>query len=370
MVSIVRHVFLGLPVAQQMDWHLMLRMAKKHNLIPFLFVSMDATTPDEVRSEVTRIYYQNVGQMIQQNAYSETLFASLRKVGIPYLPLKGFALRPLYPDPVLRSCYDLDILFLQKDREALQGILEEQGFSLTLRELHQDTYQKDFVTIEAHISLVEPHGKGESYYKDIWPHLISEDGVAHAFTAEDFYVYHLLHMFKHMKNGGCGVRSIVDVWLWRKNHPEMDEAYLKSQYEILGLTKFATVAESLAKAWFEGEPLNEDLDLIESFILSGGAYGTLERHAQMHAGTKKLGSRFKYLMRRLFLARHHMIPNYPILERAPILLPVCWVIRFFRILFSPRRQEIKRELEVTSKLGTDATAAAHRVREIIGDPVV
>jgi hypothetical protein len=248
--------------------------------------------------------------------------------------------------------------------------MEREGFHLTMREMHQDTYRKDFVTIEAHIALVEHRGHGEGYYRTVWDRLIPSDTGAYRMSDEDFYIYHLHHMFKHMKDGGCGIRSFVDIWLWKKKHPEMDNEYLQREYEKLSLRAFAKVAEDLASAWFEGGAMNEDLRLVESFIISGGAYGSLDRHAQMHANSTGLWARIAYLTRRLFPPRKYMVPTYPILEKAPIFLPFCWVSRFFSTLFSPDRKKFKREIRVSSKIGTGETVEAMKIREIIGDLAV
>jgi hypothetical protein len=150
----------------------------------------------------------------------------------------------------------------------------------------------------------------------------------------------------------------------------MDQAYLKEQYKALGIIRFAEVVETISRVWFADETLTEELALVGSFIISGGAYGNIERHAHMHANTtSKAGSRLAYLIRRAFPPRRYMVPNYPILERWPVFLPFCWIARFFTTIFSKKRKQIRRDLVVSSRLGTDATATAHRIREIIGDPV-
>ena len=71
------------------------------------------------------------------------------------------------------------------------------------------------------------------------------------------------------------------------------------------------------------------------FIASSGTYGTLEN--RVNKGIKQKG-KFKYFMSRIFPPYRFYKGAYPWAYKVPILIPIAWLCRFFRILFKdPKR---------------------------------
>lgn len=76
------------------------------------------------------------------------------------------------------------------------------------------------------------------------------------FEAEDFYIYMMAHMAKHFYKRGCGIRNLVDIYVFlEKFGGEMNADYLQKQFAGLGLTAFTEHMEKLARIWLQGEPV-------------------------------------------------------------------------------------------------------------------
>jgi hypothetical protein len=151
----------------------------------------------------------------------------------------------------------------------------------------------------------------------------------------------------------------------------MDRAYLETEYEKLGISRFASAIERLSHIWFDDEKMDEDMECLGRYILSGGAYGTIEQNAQMkHAQGKSKKelrrARRQYIFDRLFPTYGALCLRYPVLKKWAILTPIFWFVRLFVTLFTPRRAVIEADLNVAQSIGEETAEIVSRIREIIG----
>ena len=151
---------------------------------------------------------------------------------------------------------------------------------------------------------------------------------------EDEYLFYMVHLSKHMSEGGSGLRSILDNRIYFRCFPDMDESYLEKELEGLGLLEFARQVQVLSRCWFEtGLAIPEALEPLAQAICSVGTYGTLQMrtHNRMARLRQKHPNSvmrfFAYCLPRFFRPMSVMKRRYPVLEKAPILLPVFWVVR-------------------------------------------
>lgn len=350
-------------------WESLYTLCREQNLIGFLHraAAGDANVPEAVRAKIQRQYLLSVAQQVQQDYYREQIFSALAAAGIRYLPLKGEDLRAVYPAADLRFSCDIDFFYDAPRRNEVNAILAGMGFSRERGDAHNDSFMLGAVHVEPHFDLTDSGKRHKAYYANVWDRLVSDDGIRYRFTDEDFYIFVLLHTYKHFLAGGSGARSVMDAWLWKKAHPAMDETILASAYDELGITRFALQLERLGRVWFGGEKSDEDMGLLTVFLLSGGAYGTKQQAASMDAAKagKTRGARFRYLWQRVFLPYKLLRLQYPVLRRAPVLLPFFWVVRWFRLLFSRDRDHLKSTLYAAGKMTKEETEEVRRVWEII-----
>lgn len=87
---------------------------------------------------------------------------------------------------------------------------------------------------------------------------------------------------------------------------------------------------------------------MESYILSGGVYGSTENRVMVAQG--KSGGKLRYAWSRVFLPYKLLKNYYPILEKHRWLTPVMEVVRWFRILFGGRLRQSTQELRINQSV--------------------
>lgn len=334
----------------------LVRFCAAQQMIGFLYRGIrpyEGAYDESLAAAVRQRYMASVAQQVQQDHYRTEIFAALAAAEIPYLPLKGALLREFYSHPDLRFSCDVDFLYSKEHRNRVNEILLRMGFKHIRRESTNDSFMLGAVHIEPHFILNDASDRFEAYYADIWSRLQSEDGIRFHFSDEDFYVFYLLHTYKHFILGGAGIRSVADAWLFRSSHPSMDEVYLADTFERLDIASFVRQYERLGRVWFGEERGDEDTSALFSYLFVGGAYGALEQGAVMHmlrTGNRR-SSRLRYFLRQIFPPYELLRKRYPILKKAPILFPFCQIARWLRVIFSKDRKNIRRNFLVGAEIG-------------------
>ena len=96
----------------------------------------------------------------------------------------------------------------------------------------------------------------------------------------------------------------------------------------------------LLLVWFEDESWDEVSASITDFIFSSHAFGSIETMTvstiagRASDGTGIAKAKFRTFLRKGFPSLNNMRVRYKALDKAPFLLPIYWVIRFFDILFN------------------------------------
>ncbi|MBE6824262.1 MAG: hypothetical protein E7513_02830 [Ruminococcaceae bacterium] len=275
----------------------------------------------------------------------EQLLSFFKENDIWYVLLKGLVLQNLYPDPHLREMCDNDILYDANGYNLIKEYMRKNGYSIehASKDVHVDEYEKKpYCFFELHKNLFNVNkGKLASYYRNITKKLVSVDKCEKRFTDEDFYVYMIAHSYKHFVDGGTGLRSFIDCYLYNKN-VSYDKEYVNKELELLNIEEFEKEFSTLADKLFCGEKINLTETEREMFlyVLSSGAYGTLENHIGYQLENE---SKLRYICKRLF----------PPLEwykgHAPFFYKHKWAIPFYSIYrifdrVTKRRKYIEREI--------------------------
>jgi hypothetical protein len=178
---------------------------------------------------------------------------------------------------------------------------------------------------------------GESvhnYYSNISEMLIrDESGSGCHFSDEDFYIYMIAHEYKHYNDGGTGIRSLGDRYVYLdKLGEKLDFKYITSQLKILGIADYERKIRTLTEKIFD-DPTLENLTADEkkelSFFLGSGTFGTVKNSVKKkmtdNGQTKKT-----YLLRKIFPPMEHYKKYFPFFYKHKILLPIGWLYRLVR----------------------------------------
>ena len=277
-----------------------------------------------------------LAQGIVQLSERDLLFGVLTEAGIPLLPVKGCWLKELYPSLELRQMSDLDML-IPPDREGeAKNLMLSLGYKTEAFEdtsNHVSFFKPPYTEVELHNSLL-PEDNG--YYDGVWQRAQRVEGFPclYRFSPEDEYIYYLLHLNKHLEDAGTGIRSVLDSVVYRREWPDMDREYLRRELEPLGLWQRTADIEALADCWFvRGGDLPEALYALADRILGSGTFGSTENRSRDRL--EKLEQKYKnplirglvYWAQRICRPREELIHSYPVLKKAPFLLPVFWIYR-------------------------------------------
>ncbi|MBR2956713.1 MAG: nucleotidyltransferase family protein [Clostridia bacterium] len=276
-----------------------------------------------------------------QEKMSETcreIYAMFDSEKIPYIPLKGAVIRDLYPQPWMRVSGDTDILVKEKDRQsAINTVLNTGGYELK----KESAYDASFVSADG--TLIELHHKlfaDKTFAKkipDVWASAECNGDSEYRYKLSDgiFCYYHILHMAKHFENGGCGIRSFIDLRLIEQAY-NLDSDEVKKLLKKNGLSVFSYYARRLCAVWFDGQEHDEKTLQMEKYILDGGVFGT--EKTKIISQQQRTGGKRQYFLSKIFVPYSSLRYLYPALKKYPFLFPFYEVRRWFSFLFGGRKK--------------------------------
>ena len=330
-----------------------IKLSKHHSLSALLFKAIEEThtkCDKEKLKKLEEYYYANLRKHALFEQERNDLYKYLNENKINYLPLKGIVLKDYYLDPFTREFADNDILFSDQD-EVVKKFFTDRDYQVeTFRKGNHDVYlKKPFYNFEMHRALFmerEDLNEYVTYFKDYLNKAHKKKGREYYLKNEDFYIYFTAHSYKHFSISGCGIRTLVDYYLFLRNN-KLDFKYINKELTKLNLLDFSNQMINLSNKVFNQEKLNdEELETLV-FIASSGTYGTLEN--SVTKGINKRG-KFGYLMNRLFPPYSFYKTAYPWAYKIVILIPIAWVMRLFRILFkNPKKATAELKMIAKSK---------------------
>jgi hypothetical protein len=126
----------------------------------------------------------------------------------------------------------------------------------------------------------------------------------------------------------------------------MNKSVLAKQLEDLSLTTFHENIMKLLECWFEDGQEDTRTAFISQFIFDSGSWGTAQQRlifkgyqSAQKSGSAK-GGRTAAIWKGLFPGKQEMAMRYPVVDRAPWLLPVLWPVRWVTALLF-RRENIR-----------------------------
>lgn len=264
------------------------------------------------------------------------LINRFEKNGIINQPMKGSCLKFIYPSPEMREMGDVDILVQTNCMEVAGEILQGMGYTLLKSIKHHDIYTKaPYMVLEVHRAMYDKtvDRNQYEYFSDFSKAILKEGySYTYAFKAEDFYVYMIAHMAKHFYKMGCGIRNLVDIYIFRNKYGlDMDGEYVQAELRRCGLSAFAGHMEKLANIWLGEGEWDEFSKQLFAYMVDSGIYGKDENGIwNKFAEEKNRGKKTTVSQLRLwyyFPSLHYMSEYYPWLEKRPFLIPVAWGIR-------------------------------------------
>ena len=323
-----------------------------------------------IYKRIENSYKNSVRRVIAYDVEREALCSFFEKNGIWYLKMKGIVLQEYYPKLGMRQMADNDILFDQKKARILRDFMQARGYeTLSYGRGCHDIYRKGDLIFEMHRSLI-PEKKENKQIKRGLLEILEQTAKESAaleqrFSKEHFYIYFLIHTYKHFSVAGCGIRPLADVYVYTKKHAaDLDFAYVQNFLSRIGLADFEEKLKSLSHKLFEnGEEsveqaflrlTDEEREML-SYLITSGTFGTekrqMENDLQRLSKTKSPGFRakFKYILERAFPPFSFYRSAYPRLSRLIVPIPFLWAGRLLSAI--PKRARISDEIKRLKDMG-------------------
>lgn len=290
----------------------------------------------------------------------------LEREKIPFIPLKGSILRVYYKEPWHRTSCDIDVLVKETDIDlACEIFAKKYGYEQTYKTEHDVSFTTTGgVHLELHYNLIEGY-KTEPVLKTVWDNvkLVSGKSYHYVLTDEMFYFYHVAHMAKHFEEGGCGIRTFLDLYIMEENMP-VDKDKLDKLLVGGGIKDFYNASKRLAYAWFGNGEFDDLCTNMEEYILHSGVYGNVTNRVAVAQGRK--GGKIRYVLSRIFLPYSKLKNLYPVLEKHKILTPFCEIHRWFTIIFGGRAKRAVNEIKTSNNMGEEKVNSALKLMQDLG----
>ena len=334
-----------IPSNKDIGWEEIYQLLKKHDLTHLLAYALQNKGLLDKNTEIGKKLSQDMMMAIYryESIYfeQERIKKCFKFANIPFIFLKGSVIRQYYPEPWLRTSCDIDILVpINKLLQASKVIAKNLGYRIDDKEAYDvSLFAENGVHLELH-SLMEGDSVEKKLLSKVWETAYSKGDSEYFMSNDLFYFYHIAHMAKHFKNGGCGIRPFIDLIILQKvcNYNREKVDCLLQEWR---LKQFELCACKLANSWLKGLKI-EDLLPMEKYVLYGGVYGALDQYVAAQQNAK---GNAQYLKRRIFMPYDELRKRYKILEKHKYLTPFFEVIRWISLLTPKRMQQTVKEVK-------------------------
>ena len=384
LLSLTKAILLSqeLPVStQKLDWQYIYTLSKYHridNIVAYGVESLKTACniPEEIVKKFLLAKQKGVAREAVQSYELDIIAKKFEENKISNLPLKGSVLKKYYPSSDMRFLTDLDILFKDEDKELVNQVLLDLGYTLEHPGDNHDVYiKKPFMVVEMHYNCYTHNDSLDKFFSDIWSrsNKVKNSDYSYQMQLEDYYIFMIGHMAKHFIYGGIGIKSVLDILIFNdKLKAKCNIDYINEQLSNANLLDFERAIENLLVS----DEKNIDEELLDC-ILDSGAYGTVENNMNIKV-LKDGGSKRAVIKNRIFLIISMSLdlafPNltimknkYNYLNKFPFLLPFAWIqrgidkfitnrnefITIIKKIFLPTTKGIDKMNKVLEKTGFD-----------------
>ncbi len=340
----------------KLDWENLYRFAAWHGVSNMACygvnrLTCDSRPPQDILEKFENDRKKAVAREATQHIAVKKILEAFEEKGITCILLKGCLVKYLYPRPDMRMMADIDIYFKTEQAEKIKKIMLEQGYTAKHRGGNHDVYYRQpFMNIEMHRRLISEDSPYNDYLNKTWERAALKPGNRYTYelSHEDFFIYLLIHLTKHYANGGTGIRSFLDIWVYKERYKdEMDWDYIQAELNEINFQDFAENIFGLCEVWFGNAGSNVLYDEMTEYVSCSGVYG-IRKHAVVSSmgikSSKKHSVRMAkwlYSLRLFFPPLDVMKIQFPFLERMHSLLPACWVLRGLRCIVFKRRHTLQ-----------------------------
>lgn len=325
------------------DFEALLGIAREHNMTNILWYALrkNRSVPTHIVTELQSSHNMLLFKCANQKMTRGELEGLLSSAGIKHMFLKGADVAQLYPSEDMREMADIDVYADLDSHENVKEVLLRAGYSFEGHKGHHDVFHRDpFISVEVHESVLDKQRETglDAYFASPWE-LAQGSGFEYRFDPSDNYIFLMGHLFGHFHQGGVGVRFFADMALYMKKYvDELDWVKIDSVFERFGLSEVMHNLKALALHWFGDEPESGLLDEMGEYVFESGSYGKTAHMVMYLANEDGKNSFSAAVKRKLFISPAEMRRRSRAVDRCPLLLPLAYLVRAVKIVFTRFRE--------------------------------
>ncbi|MEE1002436.1 MAG: nucleotidyltransferase family protein [Acutalibacteraceae bacterium] len=276
----------------------------------------------------------------------------LEKNNVKYAILKGLSVARYYPKPELRTLGDVDFLVSKDDLDSTKQLLIDNGYVLDEKEdghFHYKFYKNE-VRFELHDEISD--FPDSEMCRELRQELLkSVDNIENLNCKEisfsgfsDFYqaMSLLLHMERHFRIVGLGIRQLIDWGVFVKRTSILENTEFINFTKKYGIYKFAEACTMTFNKYFGGEEISDEhIDTIFELLLKKGNFGVKQTEELLIADENLSTNNnfvlkwFKFFKQKSLISwnlakKYNWLSNFGF-----IVIPIRYA---FRVIFKKRRK--------------------------------
>ncbi len=347
------------PKPVDIDWDRIYNLSSFHSLSGAVYLPVqkldNSDKPEQsiLNKFKSDFFYATIRYEEQEKTYHE-IIQKLNEHKIEHLFFKGIIIREYYPVKQVRTLGDIDFLLHEKDQNEVKEIFMGMGYKNNSSLAHEK-YQKGKLVIEAHDKIINNKFSSKADYldcfKNSWAHATAkENGYTYVLNMEYHLVYLIAHIAKHFYQNGAGVRMVLDIAVILKRFGNtLKFSFIWEELKKINLDNFAKCIFGLCDRWFQVGTYDTKYkmdettyELMSKYVLKGGTFGfglnaaIREMRKQYSRTDNRKLIQFKAFWGKVFLNYEEMKTKYPVLVKAPYILPFAWIHRWFKAVTKKR----------------------------------
>ncbi len=309
----------------------------------------------EYKKRLSDILKKSTFMTFVQSSSCKEISAEFEKAGIRHQLLKGSVMKTIYPSMKMREMSDIDLVVYDESLDEASKVLEKLGYTVVELVKHHMVFSKDpGIVVEAHWCLYDENvdHSQHMYFNNMRGRLKEGCKYTYEFSKEDFYIYMIAHMAKHFFEKGCGIRNLMDIYVYLEKYKnELDYKYIETELTKCGLLDFEKHMKELAYIWLEDRQCSDFYENLFAYMLDSGIYGRGENGIWSQLA-KETTDNDNVRLHFYFPSYKFMVEKYGWLKKAPVLLPLAWVLRGVTGVASKQARDHRDNLNSTSKEDT------------------
>ncbi len=359
------------------SWNEIIDFSYNHSVEVPVYMAAKKLSPDVSEQTSARwkeIYFKAISKdSIQLEEYKKIVNV-LTKCGVKLLPFKGIVLKTIYPLSCMRSMGDIDIYYQTSEPEVVKTEMENLGYECTAwhdEKVLEDVFCKPPVMyVELHSEIFDEDAQWGAYFSDVMSRARRDADTENLYflSDEDFYIQLIMHAAKHFQFRGFGIKSIMDLYIYKKEkNPDFEK--IEQVLEKFGLLKFYNLMTECAEYWFGNGEYSENTAYMEKFIVNSFDYINSEKAAYDSVNDRSSSksirfARLQYIMRMIFVPKSVISELYPNSGKHTFLLPFYYIKRWINIILNPGN--VKSNIKASEAMNSSSAEFYDSMEKIAG----